>query len=239
MTKRDSAISFSRLIALLLIILCHLLQHFYLSAWALILNVGVQVFLVISGYLYGLKNENVLNDSILFLKRSTIKILKKYISFLIVLLLVLTLIGSDGNGLEDILKWIRFEEPIDGYGHIWFIPYILMCYFLTPYILLIFKSHKKVDIMKLFLLLVLMEIIFDVFFDYFNPAWINCYIIGIFLGYHNCVKNTDNKFNKWKVFILILSCCLMLIRFFIKANDVDSKWRVIFAYFYMITLIID
>lgn len=51
--SKNFSISFTRLIAVLLIIGCHLLQHVFVSNWAWVFNVGVQIFLVVSGYLYG------------------------------------------------------------------------------------------------------------------------------------------------------------------------------------------
>ena len=54
-SKAESdAISFVRVCAMISIVSCHLLQA-YNNHWAWVLNVGVQVFLVLSGYLYGHK----------------------------------------------------------------------------------------------------------------------------------------------------------------------------------------
>lgn len=58
--KRDAAVSLIRLLAISAIVVCHLLQYSgsELAWW---LNVGVQVFLCISGWLYGGKKiENAL-----------------------------------------------------------------------------------------------------------------------------------------------------------------------------------
>ena len=52
--KKDAAISLIRLLSLLAIIICHILQGLNLEA-AFWLNIGVQVFLFMSGYLYGQK----------------------------------------------------------------------------------------------------------------------------------------------------------------------------------------
>lgn len=50
----SNAISIVRVLAMLAIVLCHFLQA-YDNKWAWVLNAGVQVFLVLSGYLYGHK----------------------------------------------------------------------------------------------------------------------------------------------------------------------------------------
>lgn len=51
--KKNYSVSFARFMAVLLIIGCHLLQHIFVSNLAWVFNVGVQIFLVVSGYLYG------------------------------------------------------------------------------------------------------------------------------------------------------------------------------------------
>lgn len=56
-SKRLVAISAVRLIAMVMIIACHILQYYKLElAWWL--NVGVQIFLIISGFLSGIKTIN-------------------------------------------------------------------------------------------------------------------------------------------------------------------------------------
>ena len=54
---RDYSISFVRYISMLFVIICHIFQYFgnELAWW---LNVGVQIFLFISGYLYANKKTN-------------------------------------------------------------------------------------------------------------------------------------------------------------------------------------
>ena len=52
---KNLTISMIRLLAMLSIIACHFCQY-YNNEWAWWLNVGVQVFFIISGYLYGNKS---------------------------------------------------------------------------------------------------------------------------------------------------------------------------------------
>lgn len=53
--KVKAAISYSRFIAMVMIVLCHFFQ-FYNNELAWWFNVGVQIFLIISGFLYGMKS---------------------------------------------------------------------------------------------------------------------------------------------------------------------------------------
>lgn len=54
-SSRDPAISIIRVLAFLSIITCHIMQYYHCElAWWF--NVGVQIFLCLSGYLYGRKS---------------------------------------------------------------------------------------------------------------------------------------------------------------------------------------
>jgi peptidoglycan/LPS O-acetylase OafA/YrhL len=58
---RNSVISLIRLLSMLMIISCHIMQYYDLElAWWF--NVGVQIFLCISGFLYGQKNIDNVTD---------------------------------------------------------------------------------------------------------------------------------------------------------------------------------
>ncbi len=49
---QSHAVSVLRVLAMTAILVCHILQS-YDNQWAWVLNVGVQIFLVLSGFLYG------------------------------------------------------------------------------------------------------------------------------------------------------------------------------------------
>ncbi|MCF2660187.1 hypothetical protein JQM83_13475 [Parabacteroides distasonis] len=63
---------------MIMIVICHMLQYYdnELSRW---FNVGVQIFFVISGFLYGSK---YVHNPILFLKKAAIKIFIPYYVFI-------------------------------------------------------------------------------------------------------------------------------------------------------------
>ena len=220
---KDYSISFVRMVAFFFIIECHLLQHFFQSNLAWVFNVGVQMFLVISGYLYGECGRflSITGKPIDFLKKSTSKILRKYLSYLIVLMALLTITKSGGNTFLDFLQWLIFREPIHGYGHNWFIPYILMCYFLIPTILLYLWSKDEHSFRRLILLILAIELIFDCFINYFNPAWVNCYVIGLFLGKNDFIKNDDRKSVCVKIIIILIALAFNAIRFIIKLEGIE------------------
>ncbi len=55
-TRQESiSLTYIRVLAMFSIILCHLFQTYHLVGWSDIFNMGVQVFFVMSGFLYGHK----------------------------------------------------------------------------------------------------------------------------------------------------------------------------------------
>ena len=56
--KKDFVIQITRIVAMFMIIICHLVQEFdnrYIQMTSQFFNVGVFIFILISGYLYGTK----------------------------------------------------------------------------------------------------------------------------------------------------------------------------------------
>lgn len=88
MKKKDYAISFIRFLSLCMIIACHICQ-FYENELAWWLNCGVQIFLLISGFLYGQRDYI---EPVKFYKRNIPKILIDYYLYLVVILPVYVLI---------------------------------------------------------------------------------------------------------------------------------------------------
>ena len=158
MKEKDYSISLLRMLAVISIIFCHSFEYsssiFVDKGWILesignYLANGVQVFLIISGFLYGAKSKkNLFSDSktrIKFLIKNSLKILKDYWLYCILVIfpvyyfkepLVLT--------KTKIIEVLVTSDTISGVHHLWFIPYILFCYFLTPYLYDI-KEYLKIN----------------------------------------------------------------------------------------------
>ena len=92
--NKDYSISCVRFIAMCFIVVCHMMQRDDFASdiygahigWAFWFNIGVQMFLFISGFLYG-KKESV--DTVSFFKRAFPKILVDYYIFVIVMLIAI------------------------------------------------------------------------------------------------------------------------------------------------------
>ena len=83
--QKDYSISLIRLISIIFIILCHFFQYFdHFLAWHF--NIGVQLFLIISGFLWGY--ERYKNFDIARWWKSTKKIMFDYILVCIITFLL-------------------------------------------------------------------------------------------------------------------------------------------------------
>ena len=125
--NKNYSISGIRLLSLLMIITCHIFQYLKIElAWWF--NVGVQVFLCISGFLYGQKK---ITDTVTFYKHRFKKILiPYYVVFIIAGTLQFFFARSDLD-LKCFLGGLFCKTTINGGGHLWFVGTILLCYVLN------------------------------------------------------------------------------------------------------------
>ena len=105
---------------------------------------------------------------------------------------------------REVLGILVTSNVIDGVHHLWFIPYILFCYFLAPYLYDIkeyLKSKSKKGFITGVIFVLFIIIIFSYFFKfYFIPEWICCYVIGFFMIDIISLLDYDEK-NILKIFI--------------------------------------
>ena len=179
--KRDMTISFVRMLAMMSIVTCHVMQYYNMElAWWF--NVGVQIFLCISGYLYGLKK---IPDILGFYRKNFIKLLLDYEIVVILALLASLLFTDTVLSVSAVAGTLLTVSTVDGGAHLWFIPTILLCYLQTPFYAKLFtvaeKKHRILVLMLAVLLFVLNELVFRQMSDYFNAAWVNCYLLGFVL----------------------------------------------------------
>ncbi len=175
--QRSYSVSLIRLISLLMIITCHVFQYLgnELAWW---FNVGVQIFLCISGYLYGQKATGDIKG---FYGRRFAKIL---VPFFVVLVPALLLNLASGNvRLVQALSAFLMHSTISGGGHLWFVPTILICYVITPVLESFYQGlNRKQYIVTTIIAFEIVAVFFYGFTDFYSGAWIGCYIIGYALG---------------------------------------------------------
>lgn len=177
-TSIDWSISCIRFIAFTFIIICHILQYFGngLCWW---FNVGVQIFLAISGYLYGTKQ---ISNDIEFYRRKFKQILVPYYITVFPFILIQLIFFKNLIDYKRIFMVLLCNKTLEGGEHLWFIPTILVCYLLTPFLYRLYISSSclfKTMIMTLLGIVIM----FKFFVPYFNPAWISCYAISFTFGY--------------------------------------------------------
>ena len=194
-------------VATIMIILCHLCQFYgnELHCW---FDVGVQIFLCMSGYLFGKKVSPEI-DGFDFYKKRFVKILVDYyVTILLAMVLELLFVPSSVSA-KGMMGAILLYRQMEGGGHLWYIPYILLCYLLTPFLVRFFSRFQKES--SLFFSIVIALLVSNyvdyAFFNYFNPAWINCYLIGLFLGF--CEEKGRLQLFRLMERLLFLGCLIL------------------------------
>lgn len=136
MHQKDSSIVYIRVCAMWMILGCHLMeqfQHPLAHISAMFLNVGVELFLLISAYLYGQRKIHM--KIIPWYKKRFYRIVAPYYVFLGLLLCIYMF-----QGLQiDVFHWCvqflllqGFQIYVWGAEHLWFLTVLLFCYLLTP-----------------------------------------------------------------------------------------------------------
>ena len=180
--KRNHSISLVRFVAMCMIVLCHYFQYFGLElAWWF--NVGVQMFFFISGFLYGGKDIQFSAD---FIIKNFKKILLPYYCFLIPIIAIYILFERDFLTVSSVIRALLSCGTIKGIEHLWFVPYILFCYVITPYISAFAQKFKKLRplfficaaMLSLFLGQAL-SLLLDSFFLFSRIA---CYLLGFYFA---------------------------------------------------------
>ena len=202
MNNKNYTISIIRLISMLMIITCHILQGLN-NKWAFWINVGVQIFFFISGFLYGKKD---IDDIKSFYIKKIKKILIPYIFVLAISLLLEAKLLNNHYTFHQILGGFlgygAFIGNISILSHTWFVSYILLCYLIIPILQNIFKNKKFNENIALFFLIVILIHLFQKYgVVNIEATWINNFIIGYFYS-KSCKTKNDQK--KFEVFLLVL-----------------------------------
>ena len=221
---KDYSISIIRGIAFCLIFICHLLQ-FDNSELAFWFNVGVQIFLCISGYLHGARQ--IENDINYFVKKC-IRVLVPYYLVIIPIILIHVVFMPEYITIKTIVKVLLCDRGIKGGEHLWFIATILMCYLLLPGILKFYEKISKYAPVKwvlanLFITFTVF-ITFERFLVFYKSAWINCFFIGVFLRKNELLKKIKVKYvNIFWVITAILCNSVQIYVDYVLQLDLKNK----------------
>ncbi len=223
----DYNISLIRLAALIMIVTCHFLQYEgnELAWW---LNIGVQIFLFISGFLYANKKIEIWT----FYKQNFLKIIIPYLLVLIPALLIHIFILDRSFSIVGLFRIIIALDLLKGGGHLWFVQYILLCYFITPFLKKIFEkcANSKSISMKIMVVLIILFFLCLVQ-TYRISAWYFVFILGLFLGNTHLEKRI--KYIIYCV-IVVLSVIINMICIYynyISLYEFGEKYKIIYEIF--------
>ena len=202
MDNKDYSISVIRLISMIMIITCHILQGLN-NSWAFWINVGVQIFFFISGFLYGKRKIKNYCD---FYKKRISKIMFPYMIILTIVLLLDVFLLKNTYSIKRIIGCYiglgAFSSNVPILSHTWFVSYILLCYLIIPILQMFFNQSKYKNSFLLFVLIMLLILLFQIYgVINIESAWINNFIMGYFYG--NCCKEKKQK-KIFTYFIILL-----------------------------------
>ena len=192
--RESKTISCIRTTAMLFIVLCHYMQALGYSVLGQLFTVGVPMFFMISGFLYGQKNVYSNGGICNWYKNRIVKIvLPIYIYYLLtgIIMMFLKNIGEI-RIVEVICQLLNLQGFVKsgigniGTGPLWFITFILICYLITP---LLQKLRERISVKKIFCIigvLYCIEIIFIImvkpFGSIINLVGVVNYIFAYYIG---------------------------------------------------------
>ena len=214
--EKDASISLIRLISLLLIIGCHILQGLDI-ALAFYLNVGVEIFFFISGFLYGKKN--ITSNKAFYVSR-ILKIYVPYIFFVFIILLIDRTILNSSYSFIKMLNAILATSGLSGncipiISHTWFVSYILLCYMLVPFLQSIFESKNANNNKKLILVCALAFLFQCLRITSISSAFINNFILGY---YYNKCCTTKSQRRRFEVCMIVFFFLLFPVSVIFQEN---------------------
>ena len=191
----DYGFSAVRFVATILVFFCHAFEQVgaafgmkYLGVLGNYCSVGVPIFLMLSGYLYGLREYESTADRVKMISRIKRVLCDYWIyAFLVVLPLYSFLLPNTVTPkalLLTLLGRLSFPNLV----HFWYIPYILLCYIITPFLydlkkFILKASRESVAPYFGFSLALVcgVYLISYAYNSYFNATYTVCYVIGFFL----------------------------------------------------------
>ena len=220
--RGDLGISFCRYIAMNFIVACHVLQYYdnELAWW---FNCGVQIFICISGFLYG---QRRIDNGYSFIKRRFIKILSSYYVCLLIDVVLLYIFSDQVVDIKDIILMVFCKGTIAGLGHLWFVGTILFCYLLTPILSQVYEFQNRKNFkIEFFSFCVCLCIVVQIHLPQFNPIGILCYICGYSIGK---LKLKDEKwlYKASLLFVptsIIFNIVKIYMKYILKIREYEKK----------------
>ena len=183
------------------ILVCHILQYYnnFLAWW---FNAGVDVFLILSGYLYGIRSYSFtsLKECFYFCLKFYLKVFIKLLVpyYLLLALMIPAYLVMGKIDFGQIMRLCLFINPgVQGFGHVWYFIVIIICYLVTPFWYFIPETKWKVFLLPC-AILILMP------FCGGNKIWYVCYLLGILIARTRKLGKTRVVFDAVTIFLGLL-----------------------------------
>lgn len=184
--KKDISISIIRVCAMLAIVLAHILTYFSINTHQ-ILSIGVEIFLIISGYLYS--NRKIENKKEFLIKRAKKLLIPFIIWSFILSISTIVIYGKNKLAIQSFitslfnlqgLNWIFLNTKIginriSGIAHCWFLTVIFICYILMALIKNT-ELENKLKNKKYLILLIIAQIVLS--YLKIQISYLICFYIG-------------------------------------------------------------
>ena len=211
--KRDWGISYTRVMAVFMILICHLGTYYASGFVAELFVIGVEIFFCISGYLSNHKENYSYGKWII--KRIWRLFLPIFVFSLLIVIIIKMFcnnVSLDGMincsfGIYGFNKlYPNFNMTgFDGFTHLWFITVIMICYIIVPFI---DKLEEKFGWIGAIVVLLVVQSIFSIFDIRIN------YITVFFIGYFMKRYVAEISSIKWVIVYNAILIFAFLLRIF-------------------------
>ena len=245
-------ITYSRTIGMFFVILVHLCQQSAnrdTVALAQFFITGVTIFMIITGYCYGLKakNRDYPNSYIRWVISRGGKILIPYYITVSIVVILDAIILCETIGISQLLILIFGIQDfsgdifyrITGLGHLWYITFVLMSYVLI--IALLKKRYVLPNRQRMTLILIILLFVHVVITMLINPkiGRYFLYLLVTFCAFYTAysfnIAKTDLK--KIEIILSILVALIWMLRLYLYFTGHDSVfYNTVFIYYAQILL---
>jgi len=221
--SQSDSISTIRCIATLMIVSCHILQG-YNNPSAYWVNVGVQIFLFMSGFLYGGKS---INNFYTWFKVRLVKILIPSYILITIYLLYYQFVEHNTVSYKEILMYLFSAQGIlgvvPGLNHLWFLTAIILCYMFVPILQWLRTKLNKYPLYLWILTVLTMFVIIQLCFLRLQisfGAWISTFAFGYLLSSRYKFSIPKKALEVLTVLTLIIMPITIYLQYFYFASDI-------------------
>lgn len=224
----DRNIQLLRVISMFSILLCHFCNEIGNSlgnALGQFFNIGVYIFLIISGYLFGKKDINNVHE---WYKKRFLRIFIPLWIWVFVVNIIYLIEGS-GVSLKNIVIYIfnvqGFFSSSQGLGHLWFLSLIMICYIITPILnrmkTNISNKKNKRNYVITFILLVIGS--FSVSYINLNISFFLVLLMLYTFTYYYSYFEDKFKLRHYKAFVFIIIIFISIVIRVLSRKAIDGS----------------